>query len=489
MVQRGQGETSNCIGFEAAPYRASPNCWTCKIRILLWLALIVYTSPPAPAQAYYGSVAGRVSDKTGAMIKGASVTLASLKTNERRIDTTDSCGSYRFVNLVPGPYRVEVEGAGFRHFIQEPVDVRVDTTVSLDMSLVLGDVHQTVKVQGQAPLLETQSESVGQVIEGRQVQDTPLNGRNAMNLVALVPGVVPQGGTQGSTAGNYTKSGDFTNVAGFGNYQIGGGLAGQNAFLFDGSSVNQVQSNNTVLVPTQDTVAEFRVVTSVPSPEFGGFSGGVVSFTSRSGSNAFHGSAYEYLRNTVLDANGFFNNESGVPRSQLVQNQFGVTIGGPIIKKRTFFFFSYERLTRRNGIPFEGRTPTPAELSGDFRADPAIDDPQTGQQFVCNGVLNVICRNRIDPAANTMANILHYWPVPNASLAGGAINYSVNAAAGADTDQYNARIDHIVSAKQRVFGRYSYWDINTHPTQYLFGTTGGGPTSLVRSLIRDQQIV
>jgi hypothetical protein len=489
MVQRGQGETSNCIGFEAAPYRASPNCWTCKIHILLWLALIVYTSPPAPAQVYYGSVAGRVSDKTGAMIKGASVTLTSLKTHERRIDTTDSGGSYRFVNLVPGPYRVEVESAGFRHFIQEPIDVRVDTTVSLDMSLVLGDVHQTVKVQGQTPLLETQSESVGQVIEGRQVQDTPLNGRNAMNLVALVPGVVPQGGTQGSTAGNYAKSGDFTNVAGFGNYQIGGGLAGQNAVFYDGSSSNQVLSNNTVLVPTQDTVQEFRVVTSVPNPEFGGFSGGLVSFTSRSGSNAFHGSAYEYLRNTVLDANNFFNNASDVPRSQLVQNQFGVTIGGPIEKDRTFFFFSYERFTRRNGIPFEGKTPTPAELSGNFTADPPIKDPQTGQQFVCNGVQNLICTDRIDPTANVMANVLHYWPVPNANLAGGAVNYSVNAAAGVDTNQYNARIDQVLSDKQRVFGRYTYWDINTHPTQYVFGTTGGGPQSANFGLVADQQIV
>jgi hypothetical protein len=138
---------------------------------------------------------------------------------------------------------------------------------------------------------------------------------------------------------------------------------------------------------------------------------------SKSGSNAFHGSAYEYLRNTVFDANNFFNNASGVPRSQLVQNQFGVTIGGPIVKNRSFFFFNYERLTRQIGIPFQGRTPTPAELSGDFRADPPIYDPKTRQQFACNGVLNVICPNRIDPTANVMANVLHYWPVPNANLA------------------------------------------------------------------------
>jgi TonB dependent receptor len=210
---------------------------------------------------------------------------------------------------------------------------------------------------------------------------------------------------------------------------------------------------------------------------------------SKSGSNAFHGSAYEYLRNTILDANNFFNNESGVPRSQLVQNQFGVTIGGPIVKNRTFFFFNYERLTRRNGIPYEGRTPTPVELSGNFTADPPIYDPQTGQQFVCNGVLNVICSDRIDSTANVMANVLHYWPAPNANLEGGALNYSVNAKARVDTNQYNARIDQILSDKQRLFGRYTCWNINTHPTQYVFGTIGGGPQRSMSGLVADQQVV
>ena len=128
-------------------------------------------------------------------------------------------------------------------------------------------------------------------------------------------------------------------------------------------------------------------------------------------------------------------------------------------------------------------------MSGDFRADPPIYDPETRKQFVCNGELNVICPNRIDPTANVMANVLHYWPTPNANLAGGAINYSVNAAAGVDTNQYNGRIDQIISDKQRLFGRYTYWDIHTHPTQYVFGTPGGGPTSLVSGLVADQQVV
>src|SRR5271165_3058508 len=461
---------------------------TCVAQALLALLLAVWPWLTSTAQVAYGSIAGRISDSSGAVVKGASVTLTDLGTDESRVSTTNSDGDYRFVNLVPGKYRIDVKAARFRLFTRRPIDVRVDTVVRVDAALAVGSVNESVEIQEQTPPLDTQDSSVGQVIEGRQVQETPLNGRNVMNLLALVPGVIPQGGTQGSTAGNYTQSGDFTNVAGFGNYQISGGLAGQNAFFFDGSTLNEVMSNDTVLVPTQDTVQEFRVVTSVPSPEIGALAGGAVSFTSKSGSNAFHGSLYEYLRNTVLDANNFFNNLSGVPRPQLVQNQFGATIGGPIVKNRTFFFFNYQRFTRRNGIPFSGRVPTPTELSGDFRADPPIYDPLTRQQFTCNGILNVICPNRIDATANVMANVLHYWPLPNANLAGGTVNYIANAKAGVDSNQYNARIDQIVSDKQRLFGRYTYWNINTFPTKYIFGNTSG-PTSAVRGLVADQNVV
>src|SRR5271157_3098215 len=462
---------------------------TCVAQALLGLLLALWPWLTSTAQVAYGSIVGRVSDSSGAVVKSASVRVTDLGTDESRVSTTYSDGDYRFVNLIPGKYRIDVKAAGFRPFTRRPIDVTVDTTVRIDAALIVGSANESVEVQEQTPPLDTQDSSVGQVIEGRQVQETPLNGRNVMNLLALLPGVVPQGGTQGSTAGNYAQSGDFTNVAGFGNYQISGGLAGQNAFFFDGSSLNEVMSNDTVLVPTQDTVQEFRVVTSVPSPEIGALAGGAVSFTSKSGSNAVHGSLYEYLRNTVLDANNFFNNLSGVPRPQLVQNQFGATIGGPIVRNRRFFFFDYERFTRRNGIPFSGRVPTRAELSGDFSADPPIYDPLTRQQFTCNGMLNVICPNRIDATANVMANVLHYWPLSNANLAGGTVNYIANAKAGVDTNQYNARIDQIVSDKQRVFGRYTYWNINTLPTQYIFGTTSGGPTSAVSGLVADQQVV
>ena len=300
----------------------------------------------------YGSLVGQVTDVSGAVVKDASITAIDLGTSESRSGTTNNAGDYQFVNLVPGRYRIDITAAGFKLFSRNPIDVRVDSVVRVDATLAVGSANESIEVKGQTSLLSTQNSSAGQVIEGRQVQDTPLNGRNVMNLLALVPGVIPQGGTQGSTAGNYTASGDATNASGFGNYQIGGGLAGQNAFLLDGAPVNEVMSNITVLVPAQDTVQEFRVESSVPNPEIGALAGGAVSFTSKSGSNAFHGGLYEYLRNTVLDANNFFNNASGVPRSKLVQNQFGATLGGPIVKKPYFLLLQLREIhpTERNSL-------------------------------------------------------------------------------------------------------------------------------------------
>ena len=227
----------------------------------------------ALAQAPYGGLVGQVSDQTGAAISGASVTLTNLDMGDTRRASTDAAGMYHFVKLPPGRYQLQVEQKGFKSFSQTPVNVTVNTTLFLPTSLALGDLQQNVSVQGNSPVLEASTGSIGQVIEGRQVQQIPLNGRNTMNLLALVPGVVPLGGTQGNAAGNYTGEGQVTNVVGFGNYQIGGGLGGQEAVFFDGAPLNRSSSNATVLIPAQDDVQEFRVTTSVPSPEFGAFSG------------------------------------------------------------------------------------------------------------------------------------------------------------------------------------------------------------------------
>jgi hypothetical protein len=442
-----------------------------------------------PCLGQTASVSGLVTDSSGAVVPKADVTLTNNKTNVEYRAASDSDGIYRVPGLVPGVYSGAVSKQGFKNVVKPNIEVQTADALTIDFTFTVGAVTETVTVEGGVPLLETGSSTLGQVIGERQVQQIPLNGRNVMNLIALVPGVIPQGGTQGSATGNQAAAGDFTNAFGWGNYQIGGAVAGQSQILYDGSTLNSTYGNTSNIVPTQDAVQDFRVSTNTLSPEFGATAGGMVELTSRSGTNAFHGSAYEYLRNTALDANNFFNNAAGIARSQLVQNQFGATIGGPVRRNKAFFFFNYERYTRRNGVPYEALVPTPAQLSGDFRANSPIYDPLTGKQFQCNGVLNVICPNRIDPVANTMANVLHYWPTPNANLNGGAINYVVNAAAGADTNQYNQRFDYSVSDKQKIFVRYTYLHIDTLPTTYNLDNTSQGPRSLPRGLDAAHQAV
>lgn len=459
-----------------------------KHRKLLPLFILGAMLCSLPCFCQNASVSGSVNDSTGAAIQRATVAYTNSNTSAVYQAATDDDGVYRVSGLVPGIYSATVTKPGFKSIVKPNIEVHVQDAISIAFTLPAGAVSETVTVEGGAPLLVTESTSLGQVIGGQQVQETPLNGRNVMNLIALVPGVIPQGGTQGSATGNQAAAGDFTNAFGWGNYQIGGGIAGQSQILYDGATLNSSYGNTSNIVPTQDTIQEFRVSTNTLSPEFGATAGGVVELSSKSGTSVFHGSAYEYLRNTLLDANNYFNNAGGIPRSKLVQNQFGGTIGGPIVRNKAFFFFSYEGYRRRNGVPFEALVPTPAQLSGNFTANSPIYDPLTKHQFQCNGVLNVICPDRIDPTANEMANVLHYWPTPNANLGGGAINYVVNAAAGADSSQYNGRIDYAVSEKQKIFARYTYYNINTFPTTYILENTQG-PRSLPRGLDVAHQVV
>jgi hypothetical protein len=319
---------------------------------MLMFALL---STPLQAQATYGSVLGTVTDASGAVIPGASVTLTNIGTNQKNTAQTDAAGNYRFVNLVPANYRLEVEMAGFKRMTREPIIVQVEAAVRSDAKLEVGAVTETVEVTSAAPLLQTENGTLSQVVESRTVTEMPLNGRNTMNLLALTAGVVPQGSTQGGTQTNQT---DHSNPTGFNNYQIGGGISGHGAVYVDGAPLQVLFNNQIALVLTQDAVQEFRVATSNVSAEFGRFGGGVVSMASKSGTNSFHGSLYEYLRNNVLNANDFFNNRQGLKRPQWNQNQYGLTFSGPVVKDKAFFFFSWEGFKGRHGVPSSNSVPT-----------------------------------------------------------------------------------------------------------------------------------
>ena len=423
------------------------------------------------AQTTFGSIVGNVTDASGSAVPNTDVTLTNLGTNEKRTAATNGDGLYQFVNLPPGQYSVGVEKTGFKRVLRSPVTVQTQTTIKIDLALEVGEVTQTVEVTAQTPLLQPESSSLGQVVDERKTTELPLNGRNPLNLVALVPSVVPQGQSMQNPNG--------MNPFGWGNYQIGGGMANQSMVWLDGSPVNASYANLTALIPTQDSLQEFKVQTNNLSPEYGRFAGGVVNFTTKSGTNELHGSAWEFLRNKDLNANSFFSNAAGVGRPAFTQNQYGFNVGGPIMipkvydgRNKTFFFVNYEGFRLRQGQSFTETVPTAAERSGNLSAlGGNIYDPLTtcgsgapgtpacgpGQNQYDRQPFagNIIPSNRINP---TSLKFLNLYPLPNtAGNANGVGNYVTNASVGGNNSETVVHIDQNVSDKQHVTARYSYW--------------------------------
>jgi hypothetical protein len=317
--------------------------------------LIVF-SPQSYAQSTYGSVSGAVTDSSGGAIADALITLTNLDTGAKLTEKTGTDGLYLFPNLFPGRYRVVAEKASFKRTEQTDIIVQVQQTSSINLTMQLGEVSQTVEVTGETPLLQPDSSSLGQVVDQRKANELPLNGRNVYNLATLAPSVVPQGNSIGTIVGQ--------NPFNLGDYQIGGSFANQGAEYLDGQPLNIGYINLPLVVPTQDSISEFKVQYNNVGPEWGKFSGGIMNFSTKSGTNQWHGSAYEYLRNRVLDANETFNKASEIERGAenkappFTQNQFGGTVGGAIIKDKTFVFGSYEGFRLRGGTDFTTTVPT-----------------------------------------------------------------------------------------------------------------------------------
>lgn len=452
--------------------------------VLIVVFALLDIVPQLQPQTPYGSVVGNVTDSSGAAVPGATVTLTNNATGVRRTTETSNVGTYSFDAVNPGNYRVDIARQGYQSFTRETIDVQVNGTSRVDASLAVGVQMQAIVVRGQTTQLDTDTSSVGTVIAGRAVEDAPLNGRNVNNLLALVPGVVAGGSTYGNAIGNQAGA-VGTNFFAFDNYQIGGGFSGQSAFYIDGVLSNVLANNGNPLIPTQDAVGEFRVTTSVPSPEFGGTGGGIVNFATKSGGNEFHGSAYEYVRNTIFNANNYFNNLNGIPRAPYHQNQYGVNIGGPIQRDRTFFFFSWEKEALREATPYIATEPTAAMRTGDFSAAgiPPIYNTQAAgtPQFQCNGVLNVICPSQLDPASVNIINAL--FPPPNRP--GLTNNYVVSALGQGNQTQYNARVDHSFGSKNSAFARYTYWFAGS-PGADPLGTKAGFP---IEGITDDEAVI
>ena len=401
-------------------------------------------------QAGSGAIVGSVSDDSGASVSGASVTLTNTGTGFARAVTTNASGQYVAPAIPTGVYSIAVEKPGFRKLIREGIVLTAADTATINLTLAVGDVKQAIEVTAGAPLLEAQNADVSELIDNRRIIDMPLNGRTFTSLLLLTPGA--HAGSS-SNLGN----GQSYSMRGSTNYSVNGANAQDNSYLIDGMINRNLWLSTLIMVPTIDSIQEFRVFTSNYSAEYGASAGAVTVVQTKSGGNSYHGTAYEFLRNDKMDANTFFNNLAGAPKPAFRRNEFGATVGGPIRKDKTFFFADYQGIRLAQPETITSTIPTLAQrnmiLTGDFSGlGTTIYDPTTS----LNGLRtpfagNVIPASRLDPAAGKLASLL-----PTPTSPGATRNFLYNPSVTQQTDQFDGRIDQNIGASDRFFGKYSF---------------------------------
>ncbi len=426
-----------------------PRSW-CRRLLLLLLIVMSPTLALAGAQAVTGTILGRITDGSGAIVPGVTVTLTNTGTKLTRVVVTDSNGEYTAPSLPTGQYAVAAEISGFKSVAMSNIDLGVDQHVRIDIKLEVGALSETVTIEANSPLVQTSSSELGTTVTDEQIEALPLNGRNFVSLTRTVPGVlrgIPGSNIDGAGSLAWRASASFS---------ANGQRTRDNNFMLDGVDNNETWLQTVVIFPSVDALDEFKLQTSTYSAEFGRSLGGVVNLQIKSGTNNFHGSAFEFHRNDALDANNFFNNRAGRPKPDFKQNQFGGTLGGPVFKQKTFFFGSYQGHREEQGQTFLSTVPSLAMRRGDFsELNRVIYDPQTGQPFPGN----VIPQNRIDTVA---ANILdQLYPEPNTGgtrQANGQTisNYLINPIKERQDNQVDVKVDHNLTTNNRFFTRYSF---------------------------------
>jgi Carboxypeptidase regulatory-like domain/TonB dependent receptor len=464
-----------------------------------WRAVIAGAASSALlfGQAFTGSISGLVTDSTGAVVTDVQITITDLERNVQFKTVSNEQGLYVVSQLPPGRYSVTAEMTGFRKFLLDAIPLSTQQKASVNITLELGAITESVQVTGQAQLIETQTSTLGTVTENKRIVDLPLNGRNVHTLVLLTPGVlgwVPTGGV-----------GESYEAAG--RYLVNGGRESSTAVQLDGVAVDLTSYipgfSNYSAVPSVEGVQEFRIQTNAFSAESGRSGGGLVTMVTKSGTNEFHGSLYEFLRNSALDSNFFFNNAAGRPLGSFKRNEFGATVGGPIWlpklyngKDRTFFFAAYEGRRLRRGELFIHSLPTALEKQGDFsqtfnsagqlrviynpfstRPDPArpgqfLRDPFPG---------NRIPASMLDPIA---WNAQTFYPEPNTPGLPFTRqqNYIVSGTEKDTNNRGTFKFDHLFNDRHRMFFRYTIlnWEI-ARPEPWpaapsgRLGVTSGNP--------------
>jgi hypothetical protein len=401
------------------------------------------------AQSQSGTIVGTVSDQAGAVIGAAEVRLANEATGFVRTVVTNESGQYVASSVPTGSYSIQVAQPGFRKLVRSGVQLTAADTLTVDLQLTVGNVQESVEVTAEAPLLQAQTATVSSLVDNQRIVEMPLNGRTFTQLLRLSPGAYT-GSSGNLTNSPYAMRGDV-------NISVNGSSAQNNTYLIDGMANRNLWLSTLIMVPTIDSIQEMRMMTSNYSAEYGAAAGAVTVVQTKSGTNSFHGSAYEFLRNNVLDANTFFNNRAGVVRPAFRRNEFGATFGGPIRKDRTFFFADYQGIQVRQPASIVSTIPTAAQQSmvrtGDFSALGAnVFDPSTvvnGQRMPFAG--NRIPAMRLDPAAVSAIALL---PAP--TTPGATRNFVFNPTNSQKTNQFDVRIDQNLGQSDRVFFKYSY---------------------------------
>lgn len=414
---------------------------------------------PLFGQEFRASLSGRVTDPSGASVAGAAVQAQATATRSITTATTDGEGYYQLLFLTPGEYAVTAERQGFQKKVQSGLNLQVAERATLDIQLSVGDVTQTMTVEANAGVIETESADRSLTVDSRRVEATPLQGRNIIALAWTAPGVAV------TSAAQRLRPFD---IGGSGGMSINGGRPSMNEVLVDGVSALGRASSLT-FVPQSDTTDELRVQATAYDAQYGGTTGGIINITTKSGSNDWHGSLFEYFQNTVLNANTFNSNRTGAPRQSSNINTFGGSIGGAVLKDKLFFFFGHEQIRQVVPDPFNTSVPTAAQRSGDFSTTnyatnqlQTIYDPFSTRSV--NGAFvrdpfagNRIPANRINPVASSVLAL-----IPLGNVAGDPITGLNNLASGSNTrkfvdiyPEYSGRGDYIFSDKNRMFIRYS----------------------------------
>ena len=422
------------------------------------------------AQDATGKIAGTVFDATGAIVTGAKVMVTNTSTRISRQTQTDKDGAYAVAPLPIGRYEVAAESAGFsRTIVSGKNPLEINQTLRIDVTLELGNVKDTLTVEGGASAVETENATVGTTVDGNSIYELPLNGRNTLDLLATQPGATPKNTEASRQAGSYS---------------IGGMRSDSVTYLLDGGNNNHLINNDVVMNPNPDAVAEFRVLESNYSAEYGRNAGGVVSVVTKSGTNGVHATAFDYVRNEDFDANTFFNNQQGVARQILKRNQYGATIGGPVLlphvidgRNKLFFFFSYEgQKQTANAQSNKVTTYTPLEAQGNFSQSVNGGPDPVVAKFLQN-----------NPYFQPNPTLASQGIIAPTSVSSVALNYFKNnliptsasgylfpqSTAKADHSEYMGRLDYTLSASDAISGTFAAQDT---PSTVPFSGSSGATT-------------